>query len=427
MRCDLSEAYEVKNGMENRVVITGLGAVTPVGIGKETYWDSLVNGKSGIKKITRFDVTDFSCHIAGELKDFEPTKYIEKKDVRRMDRFAQYAVAAAKLAVEDANLTIDEKNDKRVGVLIGSGIGGIETFEEQSKNLFHKGPSRVSPFLIPMMIVNMASGQVGINIGAKGPNSATVTACASGTHAIGDAFMILRSGWADVMVTGGSEAAITPLAIAGFCSAKALSTRNDAPEHSMRPFDKERDGFVMGEGAGLIVLETLEHAKKRGAHIYAEIVGYGMSCDAYHITAPDPKGEGATSAIMAALRHARLNITDVDYINAHGTSTNYNDKFETMAIKNVFGEHAYKTAISSTKSMTGHLLGAAGGIEAIACALSLEKGIIPPTINYEFPDPECDLDYVPNSARELNINIALSNSFGFGGHNAVLAFKKFVE
>lgn len=350
-----------------------------------------------------------------------------KKDVRRMDRFAQFAVAASRLALEDANFAITQENAERVGVLIGSGIGGIGTYEEQAMNLFNRGPSRVSPFVIPMMIVNMAAGQVAINLGAKGPNSATVTACASGTHAIGDAYRILRDGWADVMITGGSEAAVTPFSFAGFCASRALSTRNDDPVHSSRPFDRERDGFIMGEGAGLVVLETLEHAKKRGAHIYAELVGFGMSCDAYHITAPDPTGMGGANAILAALKDADLNITDVDYINAHGTSTNYNDKFETLAIKNAFGEHAYKLAVSSTKSMTGHLLGAAGGIEAIACALALHEGIIPPTINYEFPDPECDLDYVPNVARKADIKVAISNSFGFGGHNAVLALKKFSE
>lgn len=413
--------------MENRVVVTGLGAVTPVGIGKDSYWNSIVNGISGVGRLTNFDPSEFSCKIAAEVKGFQPESYMAKKDVRRMDRFAQFAVAASRLALEDANFAITQENAERVGVLIGSGIGGIGTYEEQAMNLFNRGPSRVSPFVIPMMIVNMAAGQVAINLGAKGPNSATVTACASGTHAIGDAYRILRDGWADVMITGGSEAAVTPFSFAGFCASRALSTRNDDPEHSSRPFDRERDGFIMGEGAGLVVLETLEHAKKRGAHIYAELVGFGMSCDAYHITAPDPTGMGGANAILAALKDANLNITDVDYINAHGTSTNYNDKFETLAIKNAFGEHAYKLAVSSTKSMTGHLLGAAGGIEAIACALALHEGIIPPTVNYEFPDPECDLDYVPNVARKADIKVAISNSFGFGGHNAVLAFKKFSE
>jgi 3-oxoacyl-[acyl-carrier-protein] synthase II len=413
--------------MENRVVVTGLGAVTPVGIGKDSYWNSIVNGISGVGRLTNFDPSEFSCKIAAEVKGFQPESYMAKKDVRRMDRFAQFAVAASRLALEDANFAITQENAERVGVLIGSGIGGIGTYEEQAMNLFNRGPSRVSPFVIPMMIVNMAAGQVAINLGAKGPNSATVTACASGTHAIGDAYRILRDGWADVMITGGSEAAVTPFSFAGFCASRALSTRNDDPVHSSRPFDRERDGFIMGEGAGLVVLETLEHAKKRGAHIYAELVGFGMSCDAYHITAPDPTGMGGANAILAALKDADLNITDVDYINAHGTSTNYNDKFETLAIKNAFGEHAYKLAVSSTKSMTGHLLGAAGGIEAIACALALHEGIIPPTINYEFPDPECDLDYVPNVARKADIKVAISNSFGFGGHNAVLALKKFSE
>ncbi|MDO8684716.1 MAG: beta-ketoacyl-ACP synthase II [Armatimonadota bacterium] len=411
--------------LDRRVVITGLGPVTPIGIGIEPFWDSLISGRSGVGPITLFDASAHSTKIAAEVKNFDPVDYMEPGEAHRMDRFVQFSVAAAKIAVADAKLEIDDGNRDRVGVLVGSGIGGCNTWETQHRNLMEKGPGRVSPFFVPMLIADMAAGQISILMGARGPNLAVVTACATGTHALGDAFDIIKRGDADVMLAGGAEAAICPLATAGFCSAKAMSTRNDDPEHASRPFDKERDGFVMGEGAGVLVLEELEYAKARGARIYAEILGYGMTGDAYHITAPAPEGEGAARCMSAAIANSGLKPEDVDYINAHGTSTDMNDKYETMAIKRVFGDKAYKMPISSTKSMTGHLLGAAGAVEAIICALTITRSLIPPTTNYEFPDPECDLDYVPNTARQADVNVTLSNSFGFGGHNASIILRKF--
>lgn len=410
--------------MTRRVVVTGMGVISPVGIGVDKFWNSLINGISGISMIESFDTTDFSVKIAGEVKDFNPGDFFDKKEAKRLDRFAQFAVAASIMAVKDANLEITPENANNIGVLIGSGIGGIQTFEEQAELLVTRGPGRISPFFIPMMISNMASGQVSIYTGAKGPNSNAVTACASASTAIGDASEIIKRGDADVMITGGTEAAITRLAIGGFSNMKALSTRNDEPEKASRPFDADRDGFVMGEGAGILVLEEYEHAVKRGARIYAEFAGYGMSGDAYHMTDPAPEGEGAARCMAMALRKAGIKPEEIDYINAHGTSTAKNDKFETSAIKTVFGEHARKLAISSTKSMTGHLLGAAGGIEAIASIMAIVTDTVPPTINYETPDPECDLYYVPNKAEKRTVNMALSNSLGFGGHNATLIFKK---
>jgi len=403
-----------------RVVITGLGAVTPIGIGAEEFFKNLCAGKSGISKIISFDPTNYSCQVAGQVNDFDPGQFLDKKEARRLVRFIQFAIAAAKLAVQDAALTIDESNAHKIGVLIGSGIGGIDFLEEQSVVLREKGPDRLSPFTVPYMITNMAAGLVSIHLGAKGPNSCVVTACATGTHNIGDAFKIIQRGDAEVMLAGGTEASICPIGVGSFCAARALSV-----EGISRPFDLKRDGFVMGEGAGVLVLENLEYAKSRGARIYAEIVGYGLSGDAYHITAPAPDGEGAARAIKLALKDGNLSPEEIDYINAHGTSTELNDKFETMAIKTVFGEWAKKLAISSNKSMIGHLLGAAGAVELIATALTVNRDIIPPTINYEEKDPECDLDYVPREARKAKVRAAISNSFGFGGHNAVLAIKKF--
>jgi len=417
---------EVKE-MKNRVVVTGYGVVSPVGNDVDTFWESLITGKSGVGLITAFDTTEYPVKIAAEVKNFNPADYMDRKEIKRTDRFVQFAIAASRMAIERAGLEINDENRNRVGVYIGSGIGGLTTLEEQHRILLEKGPRRVSPFFIPMMIANMASGQVSIVLGAKGPNSTAVTACASATHSIGEAFHAIQLGKADVMITGGTEATILPLAVAGFCNAKALSTRNDEPEKACRPFDKDRDGFVMGEGCGIIILESLEHAKKRGAKIYAEMIGFGMSGDAYHLTQPAPEGEGAARAMACALADAGIKPEDVSYINAHGTSTEYNDKYETMAIKQVFGEHAYKVAVSSTKSMTGHLLGAAGGIEAVACVKAIEEQIIPPTINYETPDPECDLDYVPNQARKAEVKVAMSNSLGFGGHNATIIFKKYED
>jgi 3-oxoacyl-[acyl-carrier-protein] synthase II len=410
---------------KRRVVITGVGAVTPVGNTAEEFWTSLLAGRSGIGPITRFDPSPMPTRIAGEVKGFDPLKYIDKKDDRKFDRFLKYAVACAVMAVEDAKLKTDSIDSARFGVLVGSGIGGIETLLEQHTILTEKGPDRVSPFFVPMIIVNMAAGVISMRFGAKGPNSSVVTACATGNHAIGDAMRIIQRGEADVMIAGGSEAIIIPLTIAGFCQMKAMSTRNDDPTRASRPFDAERDGFVCGEGGGLVVLESLEHARAREARIYAEIVGYGMTGDAHHMTAPDPEGDGAARAMAAALRDAALEPSSVGYINAHGTSTPYNDKFETIAIKRVFGDHAKKLAVSSTKSMTGHLLGAAGGIEAIATAFALHHGVLPPTINYEKADPDCDLDYIPNQARTQEVEVALSNAFGFGGTNATLAFRKY--
>lgn len=411
--------------MKRRVVITGMGAITPLGEGIRDYWEALKAGRSGIDKITIFDTTGYSSRIGGEVRGFEPTSYLDRKDARRMDRFTQFAAAAARMAIEDAGLEMEREDPHRVGVAVGTGIGGIGTLVEQAEVLREKGPDRVSPFFVPMMIANMAAGQVAILFGAKGPNTTVVTACASGNNAIGDAMRIIQRGEAEVMICGGSEAAFVPLAMAGFCTMKALSTRNDEPARACRPFDRERDGFVMGEGAGMLVLESLEHARSRGARIYAEMAGYGMTADAFHITAPSPEGEGGARSMLRALEDAGLPPSAVDYINAHGTSTPHNDRMETMAIKNVFGEHARKVAISSTKSMTGHLLGAAGAVELIACVLAINEGVIPPTINYEYPDPECDLDYVPNRAREARVEVALSNSFGFGGQNATLVVRKF--
>ncbi|MGB3082453.1 MAG: beta-ketoacyl-ACP synthase II [Candidatus Omnitrophota bacterium] len=415
---------------KRRVVLTGVGAVTPVGNNINDFWDSVVSGKTGVAHLTAFDPTPFNSHIAAEVKDFDPSPYMNPKQVRRLDLFVKYAIVAAKQAFEDSGLDIEKVARELAGVYIGSGIGGLHTvelehgkyMETEDKNV---AASRISPFLIPMLIANMASGVVSIELGFKGPNSAAVTACASGSHSIGDAFKIIQRNEADIMVAGGSEAAITKMGFGGFCALKSLSKRNDAPEKASRPFDKERDGFVMGEGAAAIVLEELEHAKKRNAKIYCEIVGYGMSGDAYHMTAPDPSGDGAKRCMKAALDDAGLNPEDVDYLNAHGTSTLLNDKMETLAIKTVFGDYAKKLAVSSTKGVTGHMLGAAGAAELIACAKAIESKVLPPTINYEYPDPECDLDYVPNEAREKEVNVAMSNSLGFGGHNATLAIKKF--
>lgn len=409
---------------KRRVVVTGLGAVTPVGNDIKTMWENIVEGKSGIDFITKVDKEEFPVHVAGEIKDFDSSLYIEKRDARRMDLFTQYAVAAAKMAVEDAKLIIDDDIADRVGVWIGSGIGGMQEYEKQHKRFLKSGYRRVSPFFVPMLIPDMAAGQVSIQLGAKGINSCTVTACASGANSIGDAFKAVERGDVDYIITGGTESPITNMAFAGFSSMRALS-QNDDPNKASRPFDKNRDGFVMGEGAGILVLETLESAQKRGAHIYAEIVGYGSTGDAYHISAPAPEGEGAVRAMKQALKDAGLAPTDVDYINAHGTSTEMNDKYETAAIKNVFGQHAFNLAVSSTKSMTGHLLGAAGGVEAIISVKAIDEGIIPPTTNYETPDEDCDLDYVPNESREQTVNAVMSNSFGFGGHNATLVFKKY--
>ncbi|AIS52557.1 3-oxoacyl-[acyl-carrier-protein] synthase 2 [Thermoanaerobacter kivui] len=408
----------------NRVVITGVGVISPLGNTIEEFWSSLINGKSGIDVVRKFDVSEFPTKVAAEVKDFDPTLYIDKKEAKRMDRFIQFAVASAKLALEDSQIDLSRSDLNRFGVIYGTGIGGIETFENQMKVMYEKGPGRVSPFFIPMMIANMAAGQIAISFGLKGINETIVNACASSTNAIGEAFKAIQRGDADVILTGGTEAAITPMSFAGFCAMKAMSTNED-PQKASRPFDLGRDGFVMGEGSASLILESLDHAQKRGAKIYAEIIGYGATDDAYHITAPAPEGEGAARAMEAALKDGNVNFEMIDYINAHGTSTEYNDKYETMAIKTVFKDHAYKLCISSIKSMTGHLLGAAGAIEAVATVLTIKNGIIPPTINYETPDPECDLNYVPNKAIEYNVNYAISNSFGFGGHNGTLLFKKF--
>ena len=410
--------------MERRVVITGLGALSPVGTGVEKMWRGLVAGQSGIALITLFDTTGYSSRIAGEVKDFDPLEFIDKRELKRMDRFVQFALSASLLAVKDAALDINGDTGERIGVLIGSGIGGTWTWEANHRQLVERGPHRVSPFFIPMMIGDMASGQVSITLGAKGPNSNIATACATSTHAIGEAAEIIKRGDAEAMIAGGAEAAVSPLAVAGFCAMRALSTRNDEPARASRPFDAQRDGFVISEGAGVVVLEELEYARRRGARIHGEVIGYGMSADAYHMTASHPEGDGAARAMLAALHDAHLKPEEIDYINAHGTSTTVNDKSETLAIKRVFGDYAYKVPASSTKSMTGHLLGAAGGIEVIICLLALRDGVIPPTINYEFPDPDCDLDYVPNHSRPAELKIAMSNSFGFGGHNATLILRK---
>ncbi len=406
-----------------RVVITGVGLESPLGSDKDTFWNNIVNGKSGISAVESFDVSQYPCRIAGEIKDFEPSLYMEKKEAKRVDRYTQLGVAAALKAWSDSGLSDVQLDKDEVGVLVGSGIGGIQTIEQQLQVLAEKGPRRVSPFLVPALIANMASGYISILLGLRGPNSTVVTACATATHAVGDAWHLIRRGDANIMLAGGAEAAISHLAFAGFSAARALSTRNDQPEKASRPFDLERDGFVMGEGAGVVVLETLDHALSRRANIYGEVVGYGMSGDAYHMTAPDPEGRGAFLSMQRALKSAGVEPGEVDYINAHGTSTEFNDKIETMAIKKLFGEHAYKLAVSSTKSMTGHLLGAAGAIELIATLMIMQHRVIHPTINHESPDPECDLDYVPNTARESAVNLAISNSFGFGGTNATLAVK----
>ncbi|WP_092924418.1 beta-ketoacyl-ACP synthase II [Romboutsia hominis] len=411
--------------MKKRVVITGLGCVTPIGNNKEDFWKNIKAGVCGIDTVTRFDASTFQTQIAGEVKDFNPEEYINKKEIKRLDKFTQYAIAASKMAVEDAKLNLDYINKDRMGVIIGTGIGGVETIEQQHKTLLEKGNKRVSPFLVPMMIGNMASGQVSIFLGAKGPNINVCTACASGTHSIGDAFKIVQRGDADIMVAGGSEAPITPLAFAGFCNMKAMSTRNDDPKAASRPFDKDRDGFIMGEGSGVLILEELEHALKRNANIYAEIVGYGLTADAYHMTTPAENGEGAARSMEMALKDGDVPIEEVDYINAHGTSTYYNDKLETQAIKTVFRENAYDLCVSSTKSMTGHLLGAAGGIEAIVCAMSIKDNFIPPTVNVQNVDEELDLDYVLDKGRNKEVRYALSNSLGFGGHNASIVLKKY--
>lgn len=413
--------------MKRRVVVTGLGAITPIGNDVSTFWSNLIAGKSGVGPITRFDAADYTTKIAAEVKDFDPLQFIDKKEIKRTDLFVQYAIAASKMALTDADIQIEKLDADRVGVYVGSGIGGLQTLEDQHKVLLERGPKRVSPFFIPMMIGNMAAGMVSIHTGAKGPNSSSVTACATGTNSIGDAFRLIQHGDADVMICGGTESTIVPMAFAGFGSMGALSRNNDDPNRASRPFDKNRDGFVMGEGAGILILESLEHAQARGAKIYAEMIGYGMSADAYHITSPDPSGKGPAFSMMKAIQDAGLKPENIDYINAHGTSTPINDLYETIAIKRTFGDHAYKLAISSIKSMVGHLLGAAGGVEAIATVLTLQHQVIPPTINLETPDPECDLDYVPNEARKQPVHAAISNSLGFGGHNATIAFRVYED
>ncbi|MDD2420591.1 MAG: beta-ketoacyl-ACP synthase II [Heliobacteriaceae bacterium] len=411
--------------MAKRVVITGVGVISPLGTGKEKYWDALVSGVSGIGPITRFDADRLPTRIAGEVKDFDPKDFLDRKEVRRMDRFAHFGVAGAKMAFNDAGFDPEKLNRERTGVIIGCGIGGMETFEDQARVLFTKGPGRISPFFVPMMISNMAAGYISMQLGLKGPCETVVTACSSGTHACGSAFRLIQRGDCDVVFTGGTEASIVELAFAGFCTMKAMSTSNEEPAKASRPFDKKRDGFVMGEGAGVLVFEELEHALARGASIYAEVIGYGSSCDAYHITDPAPEGEGAARSMQGALRDAGLRPEEISYINAHGTSTEKNDYFETLAVKTVFGDAAPKVAISSTKSMTGHLLGAAGGIELIACALAIRHDLVPPTINLEEPGEGCDLDYVPNVARKMPVEVALSNTFGFGGHNGTIILRKF--
>ena len=411
---------------KKRIVVTGIGVISPVGVGKTNYWNSLVSGVSGVGKITHFGPTGFDVQIAAEVKGFDVTNWIDRKESRRMDRFVHFGVAAALDAIEDAGLKITPANAERVGVLVGSGIGGLQTLEDQVKVLIQNGPSKISPFLIPMMIADMASGHISIITGAKGPNSTVVTACATGAHALGDSLEIIRRGAADVMICGGTEAAVTQIGVAGFGNMKAMTSKyNDNPTKASRPFEAGRDGFVIGEGAGVVVLESLEHAEARGAHIYCELGGYGMSGDAYHMTQPAAGGEGVARAMIAALKDADVQPEMVGYINAHGTSTPLNDKNETAALKTVFGDHAYKLAVSSTKSMTGHLLGGAGGIEAIAAALAIHSGVLPPTINYDNPDPDCDLDYVPNVARNQQVDVAVSNNSGFGGHNAVIVMKRY--
>jgi 3-oxoacyl-[acyl-carrier-protein] synthase II len=409
-----------------RVVVTGLGLITPLGIGVDSTWRALCEGRSGIGRITRFDPTGYPSQIAGEVKGFDPAAFIEKKDIKKMDTFIQFAVGASQMAVDDAGLKVSPEEADRVGVYIGAGIGGLPAIEHYHKVLLQKGPDRITPFFIPMVIINLASGQVAIRLGARGPNSCAVTACATGNHCIGDAFRIIQRGEADVMLAGGTESCIVPLTVAGFSAAKALSTRNGEPTRASRPFDKDRDGFVLGEGAGVLVLEELDRARRRGARIYAELVGYGMNSDAYHITAPSENGEGAVRCMELAIRDAGISKDEVGYINAHGTST-MADAIETRAIKQVFGERAYRIPVSSTKSMTGHLLGAAGGVEAVFSILAIHRNLLPPTINLDHPDPECDLDYIPWKARPASVTAVLSNSFGFGGVNACLLFKRFTE
>jgi 3-oxoacyl-[acyl-carrier-protein] synthase II len=408
-----------------RVVVTGVGAITPIGNTPSEYWEGLLSGRNGIDHITAFDASKHDCRIAGEVKNFDPHQYMERKEAKRTDRFAQFAIATAKQAISDAQLIINDLNAEQIGVMIGSGVGGIKVLEDQQTVYLNRGPDRCSPFMIPMMIANMAAGLTAIHTGAKGPNSCSVTACAAGSNAIGDAFRLIQNGYARAMICGGSEAAVTPLSVAGFAAARALSTRND-PKKACRPFDKDRDGFVMGEGSGILILEELEHALKRGARIYGEMIGYGMTCDAYHMTSPVPGGLGAARAMELALTDAKLTPEMISYINAHGTSTPANDVTETAAIKKALGDHAYKIAISSTKSMTGHLLGGSGGIEAVATVLVIANDHIPPTIHLDHPDDGCDLDYVPHISRAQKVDVALSNSFGFGGHNVTLAFKKYL-
>ncbi len=411
--------------MRRRVVVTGMGLVIPIGIGVETAWKNVCEGKSGIAPLTRFDTNGFETKIAAEVKNFNPELYIDKKEIKKMDLFIHFAIAATKEALEDARLVITPENSEQIGVIVGTGLGGLPSLERYHKILMEKGPGRISPFFIPMLIANLASGQIAIQFGPKGPNTCVVTACATGAHCIGDAFRAIVYGDAEAMITGGTEANITPLSIGGFNAMKALSTRNDEPEKACRPFEKNRDGFVVAEGAGIIILEELQFALRRNAKIYGELIGYGYTADAYHITAPSPDGDGAVRCMRMAIKDAELKSEDVEYINAHGTSTQLNDLTETIAIKTVFGDHAKEIPVSSTKSMTGHLLGAAGSTEAIFTILALRDGIMPPTINYDEPDPQCDLDYVPNVARRQSLNIAMSNAFGFGGTNATLIFKKF--
>jgi 3-oxoacyl-[acyl-carrier-protein] synthase II len=412
---------------KRRVVVTGMGMITPLGIGVKSSWDALLSGKSGIRRITQFDASEFPTQIAGEVEGFNPEDYIEIKEIKKMDRFIHFAIAAATMALNDSGLKVTDQNANRVGVLVGSGIGGLRTIENYHTVIITKGPRKITPFFIPMLVINLAAGQISIRFGAKGPNSAVATACATGSHAIGDAFKIIQRGDADAMIAGGAEAVITPLGIGGFNAMKALSTRNNEPEKASRPFDIDRDGFVMGEGAGILILETLENALDRGARIYAELIGYGMTADAYHITAPSPDGGGAAKCMEMALRDGNVNHSEVNYINAHGTSTKYGDELENKAIKTVFGEHAYKLVVSSTKSMTGHLLGAAGGVESVITVLSISNDIVPPTINLDNPDSECDLDYAPHFAKSMPVRYAVTNSFGFGGTNACLLFKKSEE
>ena len=421
----VEEKQAEESRSRKRVVITGMGAITPIGNTLADYWQGLLASKNGIGPVTAFDASAHASQIAGEVKGFDPLDYMDRKDVKRAARFAHFAIAASKQAIADAKLEITDLNAEQIGVMIGTGIGGIQVMEEQQEIYLTKGPSRCSPFMIPMMIANMAAGLTAIHIGAKGPNSCSVTACAAGSNAIGDAFRLVQNGYAQAMICGGTESAVTPLTFAGFSSMRAMSTRNDDPTHASRPFDKDRDGFVLGEGSGILILEELDHAISRGARIYAEIVGYGMSCDAYHMTGIAPGGEGAVRAIRHALKDGNLSPDEVSYINAHGTSTPVNDPNETAAIKTVLGEHAYNITVSSTKSMTGHLLGGSGGIEGVAAVMAVANNKVPPTINLENPDPACDLDYVSSKSRDQKVTVALSNSFGFGGHNVTLAFKQY--